>query len=113
MKRLLFLACALVSLVSCKTTVQSKSQIINYKFEVVQIDSSANFYGEITGNTNDSALWIKSYSIEYKNNDMHVTIVKSLRNTGISDPYFIKFFIPQNVARVYLGNNELIWTRSN
>jgi len=113
MKKTIPLFCLIIILASCSTTVKSKSQIVNCKVEIVKMDTSENLLCKITGNTADSALWIKRYSIQYKGSEIKVFIEKSLQTTRISDPYYIQFIDPETEKKIYLGNGELIWKRSN
>ena len=103
----------LIIITSCSTIVESKTEILNFDIEISEFDSTETLLCKLTGNTADSALWIKSYNIEYKKNAIFIIIEKSLRPTGISNPYFIQFLIPEKIESIYLGQGEIIWQRSN
>ena len=90
--------------------IQSTSNIVKFKAEVIPYDESL-LLCKITGNSMDSALYIKSYKIEYSEDKAHVYINKSLKKTGISSPYYIQFLISESINYVYLGDSALIWER--
>ncbi|HRX15400.1 MAG TPA: hypothetical protein P5123_03720 [Spirochaetota bacterium] len=90
--------------------VQSTNNIAKFKTEVIPYDKSL-LLCKITGNSMDSALYIKSYELVYNIDNVHIYINKSLKKTGISFPYFIQFIISKNINYVYLGDSEIIWRR--
>ena len=102
----------LIILSSCSKIVESKDDISNFRIEISEFDTNETLLCRIYGNTKDSALWIKSYKLEYDGQNVFVLIEKSLNPTGISDPYFIQFIIPEITENIYLGRKELIWNPS-
>ncbi|MBN1499863.1 MAG: hypothetical protein JW982_06905 [Spirochaetes bacterium] len=110
MKKLLIMI-FMISAVSCMSPVKMKSEIRDFKIEVIEIPGSSDSLVKITGKSMDSALWIRSYRIEYKGKNVYVNLDRSLQPTGISSPYYLEFLIPDETENIYLGKNEIIWER--
>jgi hypothetical protein len=63
-------------LASCSSIVKSKAQIGNFEVEIADFDSTGNKLCKVTGKTQDSALWIQRYSIQYEGAVVFVIIEK-------------------------------------
>jgi len=114
MKRSTFITLLLLTILSsCSTIVKSKTEISNFEIIISKLDTTETLLCKIVGHSLDSALWIKSYKVEYDDNKVFVIIEKSLKSTGISDPFFFEFVIPDSAEYVYLGKKEVIWSRPN
>jgi hypothetical protein len=104
-------------LFSCSGFVAGKSEIGKFTVKISPantlplIGNEELYTIEISGITKDSALWIKSYSVRYETTRMKIRIEKSLRATGLSNPYYLQVLIPESVNEVFLGN-ELVWQKS-
>lgn len=111
----IFLLILALSVISCSETIKSKGQIANYSIEISNEVSKQNKSNitlcKLTGNTMSSAFWIYSYKVEYNNDKIFIIIEQTLQKTGISSPYFIQFIVPEEVTRIYLGREEVIWQR--
>jgi hypothetical protein len=100
----------LLFITSCTSVIKSSSEFKSYQ-KKIYFDKKLNLHiMEISGFMTDSALWIKSYKIEYEKEKIIITITKDLKQTNNSGPYFIQFIITDSVNYVFLGN-EIIWKR--
>jgi hypothetical protein len=90
--------------------VKSSSEIGIYSL-TFHHDSEDRKYALITGSMTDSALWISDYAVTYHDDSVVVTINRILNKTGNNGPYYIKFFLPESVNRIILGD-ETVWQRS-
>ncbi len=114
MKNTILIVLGLTALfTSCASVVKSKNQILDFKIDFAQLYDTDTMLCRITGNSQDSALWIRSYRIEYRGKDVYLIIEKSLEPSGISNPYFIQFVVPKGAERIYLGHSELLWQSTN
>ncbi len=95
---------------SCVSTVSSKNEIGKFNVNVSFSEKYNTDVASISGISQDSALWINSYKINYKNDKVILIIKKGLRETGISGPYLIEFPISKSVNEIYL-DSEVIWKR--
>jgi len=101
----------MILILSCTSNVKSTSDIGSFQTKVSSDEITKHDYIEISGIVIDSALWIKSYNIEYDTDTIHVSITRSLKRTGNNGPYHIKFIIPDTVNSIFL-ENEVIWKRN-
>lgn len=95
---------------SCTSTVSSKIEIGKFNVNVSFSEKHNTDVASITGVSRDSALWINSYKVKYKNDKVLLIIKKGLKKTGISGPYLIEFPISKSATAIYLGS-EVIWKR--
>ena len=110
MKKILLIMLMLSICSSCISTVSSKNEIGKFNVHVYFSEKYNTDVASITGVSKDSALWISSYEVNYKNDKVILIIKKGLKKTGISGPYLIEFPISKSATAIYLGS-EVIWKR--
>ena len=111
MKKIFSLLLLYLSTQTCTSMIQSKTGIDHFFISVTGAENQKGDQVRITGQSKDSALFIKSYEISYDVDTVHVKIFKTLKNTGYANPYGIQFYIPKSIKFIILGDNEIVWKR--